>query len=211
MICIFQRYCDEDRLSYGLKIPGSEIPKWFSHQNVGASVNLQVPLHLCNKFMGIAVCIVFVFCRHYPLDQLCSIDDYGYYRATHRLWCFVKANGFAPNGLYIPLSEEFGKIKLHQLWLEYYPSTFFGDEWRKELNRVDANGFSQIEVTFETEGPGLEVMKFGTHLVFEQDIEDLKQTMAGSSSYRMTPYEDDLDDSQEGTSIDIDISQPKRR
>ena len=57
----------------------------------------------------------------------------------------------------------------------------------------------------------MEVTKFGTHLVFEQDVEDLKQTMAGSSSYRMTPYEDDLDDSQEGNSIDIDVSHPKRR
>ncbi|KAM4068355.1 hypothetical protein ACJW30_12G004500 [Castanea mollissima] len=27
-------------------IPGSEIPKWFSHQNVGASVNLQRPSDL---------------------------------------------------------------------------------------------------------------------------------------------------------------------
>nr|POE58298.1 hypothetical protein CFP56_05243 [Quercus suber] len=57
------------------------------------------------------------------------------------------------------LKEEFGKIKSHQLWLEYYPSKFFGDEWREELNRVDANGFSQIEVTFEAECPGLEVTK----------------------------------------------------
>ena len=57
----------------------------------------------------------------------------------------------------------------------------------------------------------MEVTKFGIHLVFEQDVEDLKQTMAGSSSYRMTPCEDDLDDSQEGTSIDIDVSHPKRR
>ena len=197
MICIFQIYFDKDRLSYGFEIPGSEIPKWFSCQNVEASVNLHVPSHLCNKFMGIAVCVVFEFCQLYPLDQLCSIDDYGYYRATQRLWCSIKANGLAPNGLCLPLSEEFGNIKSYQLWLEYYPSTFFGDEWTKELNQVDANGFSQIEVTFETEGPGLEVTKCGAHLVFEQDVEDLKQTMAGSSSSSINPYEDDLDDSGE--------------
>ncbi|XP_050253437.1 disease resistance protein RPV1-like [Quercus robur] len=204
-----QRYFDQDRLSYGFEIPGSEIPKWFSHQNVEASVNLHVPSHLCNKFMGIAVCVVFEFCQLYPLDQLCSFDDYGYCRATQRLWCSVKANGFAPNGLYLPLSEEFGNIKSYQLWLEYYPSTSLGDEWRKELNRVDANGFSQIEVTFETEGPGLRVTKCGAHLVFEQDVEDLKQTMAGSCS--ITSYEDDLDDLGEGTSNEIDIPQPRRK
>uniref|UniRef100_A0A2N9FUY5 ADP-ribosyl cyclase/cyclic ADP-ribose hydrolase n=1 Tax=Fagus sylvatica TaxID=28930 RepID=A0A2N9FUY5_FAGSY len=41
-----------------LDIPGSEIPKWFSHQKVGASMNLQVPSDLFYKCMGIAVCIV---------------------------------------------------------------------------------------------------------------------------------------------------------
>ena len=84
--------------------------------------------------MGIVVCVVFVFYQNYPHDQLRSIDDYGYYRATHRLWCSVKGNRFAPNELYLPLSKEFGKIKTHQLWLEYYPSKFSGDEWREELN-----------------------------------------------------------------------------
>ena len=101
MFCMFQRCYDQDRLSYGFEIPGSVIPKWFSQQKVGDSVNLQLPSHLCNQFMGIAVCVIFVFCQHYPHDQLRSIDDYGYYRATHRLWCSVKANRFAPNELYL--------------------------------------------------------------------------------------------------------------
>ena len=78
------------------------------------------------------------------------------------------------------------------------------------MNRVDANGFSQIEVTFETEYPGLEVTKCGAHLVFKQDFDDLKQTMTGCSCCNITPYEDDLDNSREGTSNDIDIPQPKR-
>nr|POE89252.1 hypothetical protein CFP56_73170 [Quercus suber] len=50
-----------------------------------------------------------------------------------------------------------------------------------------------IEVKFETEGPGLEITKCGASLVFEQDIEDLKQTKAWPSSCSITPYEDDLD------------------
>uniref|UniRef100_A0A7N2MGU5 TMV resistance protein N-like n=1 Tax=Quercus lobata TaxID=97700 RepID=A0A7N2MGU5_QUELO len=159
--------------------------------------------------MGIAMCVVFGFCRLYPLEQLCSINDYGYYKATQRLWCSIKANGFIANRLYLPLLEEFGNIKSYQLWLEYYPSTFFGDEWTKELNQVGANGCSQIEVTFETEGPGLEVTKCGAHLVFKQDVEDLKQTMVGSSSCSINPYKDDLDDSREDTSNDIDVPHPK--
>ena len=58
---------------------------------------------------------------------------------------------------------------------------------------VDANGLSHIEVKFETEGPGLEVTKCRANLVFGQDIEDVKQTKAWSSSCNIAPYEDDLD------------------
>ena len=56
-----------------------------------------------------------------------------------------------------------------------------------------ANGFSQIEVAFETNDLGWEVTKCGACLVFEQDIEDFKQTKAWSSSCSIAPYEDDLD------------------
>ncbi|KAL4597191.1 hypothetical protein ACB092_12G217400 [Castanea dentata] len=53
-------------------IPGREIPKWFRHQSVGTSVNLQVP---SDKFKGVAVCAVFVLHQHHPLHQLPSGDD----------------------------------------------------------------------------------------------------------------------------------------
>nr|POF23637.1 hypothetical protein CFP56_75063 [Quercus suber] len=112
----------QDHLFYCLLIPRIEIPKWFNHQNVGASVNLQVPSDLsCNKLMGIAVCAVFVFRQHHPLHQL-PIQDLGYI-------------------------------------------IDFGAEWTEILNQVDTNGFSQIEVKFEPEGPGLEVTKCGAHLL----------------------------------------------
>ncbi|XP_050253162.1 disease resistance-like protein DSC1 isoform X2 [Quercus robur] len=167
---------------------GSEIPKWFSHQNVGASVNLQVPSDLsCNKLMGIAVCAVFVFRQHHPLHQL-HIQDYGNMIGTHYLGYSI--GGFTRPSLI--LSEEFGKIESSQIWLEYETSTNFGTRWKEILNQVDTNGFSQIEVKFEPEGPGLEVTKCGAHLVFERDIEDLiNQTKARPSRCIITPYDED--------------------
>ena len=67
---------------------------------------------------------------------------------------------------------------------------------------MDANGFDQIEIGFETEGPGLEVTKCRARWAYEQDIEDLNQTMRGrcsSSSCCITPYENDLEDSAKDT------------
>nr|POE89426.1 hypothetical protein CFP56_01783 [Quercus suber] len=88
-------------------------------------------------------------------------------------------------------------IESHHLWLEYFP---FQSRWKKEL---DANEFTQIEVTYETEVLGLEVTKCGAHLIFEEDLEDLKQTMPGSSNCIITPYykDDELSDSEKDTKI----------
>ena len=101
------------------------------------------------------------------------------------------------------LSKECGKIELYQLCLTYLPSAFFGAKWKERLNQVDANGFSQIEVKFEPEGPGLVVTKCGAHLVSERDIEDLiNQTKAGPSSCIITPYDEDgFEDSKKETKI----------
>nr|POF25890.1 disease resistance protein rrs1 [Quercus suber] len=182
-----------------VEIPGSEIPKWFSHQNVGGSVNLQVPSDLLgNKLMGIAVCTVFVFRKHHPLHQL-HIRDYGDMIGTHYLGCSI--GGLEKVSLI--LSEEFGKIESYQLWLEYFPSTYFGEYWKEIWDQVEANGFSQIEVKFKPIGPGLEVTKCGAHLVFERDIEDLiNQTKAGPSNCIITPYDEDgFEDSEKDTKI----------
>uniref|UniRef100_A0A7N2MFZ4 ADP-ribosyl cyclase/cyclic ADP-ribose hydrolase n=1 Tax=Quercus lobata TaxID=97700 RepID=A0A7N2MFZ4_QUELO len=176
--------------AYHVVIPGSEIPKWFSHKNVGDSVNLQVPSNLGNKLMGIAACAVFVFRQHHPLHQL-HFTDYG-------LWCSVSGERRVGHSFY----EEFGKIKSYQLWLGYIPSASLGAGWKEKLNQVDANGFSQIEVKFESAVQGLEVTKCGAHLVFETDIEDLNQTKAGSSNCIITPYnEDGFEDSEKDNKI----------
>ena len=183
-ICLFQRCCNSNRFTY-LTIPGSEIPNWFRHQKVGVSVNLQVPSHLLlrSKFMGITVCAVYIFRQHHPIH------------ISHQLWHRCSINGYPCFQRALPLSEKFGKIESYHLWLDYIP---YESDWKEEL---DANEFTQIKVTFETRGPGLEVTKCGAHLILEQDIEDLQQTKPGSSSCIITPYyeDDDLGNSEKDT------------
>jgi hypothetical protein len=73
------------------------------------------------------------------------------------------------------LSEEL--VRLNRTTVLYF--TFSREECKEALSQSDANGFIQIEIKFEPpEGPGLEVTKWGAHLVYE---EDLNQTMGGCS------------------------------
>lgn len=178
--------------SHQFAIPGRDIPKWFTHQSIGASMNLQVP----SDFMGIAVCAVFVLCQHHPLHQIYS-NNSGLYSHTHELQCCCEVNGY-PNDSSLFLSEEFGKMDSHHLWLKYFPYKKFDEHWENKLSQIDANELSQIKITFETKGPGLEVTKCGACLVYKRDIEDLNQTMPGRS---ITPYEVDLEDSAKDTKI----------
>ena len=210
-----------DEPIYRIIIPGREIPKWFRHQSVGTSMNLQVP---SDKLKGVAVCALFVLRQHHPAPPL-NLPYSTSSIFTHSLQCYLKADGYERKltPLDFFFSEEFGKIDSHHLYLGYYP-------YNMNQNQVDGNGLGQIEIAFETDGPGLEVTKCGARLVFEQDIEDLNQTMSGCSSNNrcsITPYEDDLEDSAkdtktkrshddydgtsgEGTSNEVDVPHPKR-
>ena len=184
-----------DEPIYEFIIPGREIPKWFRHQSVGTSVNLQVPSLdlLCNKSKGVAVCAIFL------LRQLHSG-----YRFTHELGWYLKANGYENKSIFggFRFSEEFGKIDSYHLYLGYYPYKSFNQKLKENWSQVDANGLGQIEIGFKTNGPRLEVTKCGARLIFEQEIEDLNQTMRGCSSgsrCSITPCEDDLEHSAKDT------------
>jgi hypothetical protein len=218
MICMFQEHSKKIQKNPFLIIPGSEIPKWFSHQKVGASMNLQVPSDLFYKCMGIAVCVVYVFRQHHPLDLRIG----GSFEFTHYLRCSIKVNRVELyRGGSIRLPEECSKIESHHLLLRF--KSFSRENHKKALSQSDANEFIQIEIKFELRGPGLEITKCGAHLVYE---EDLNQTMGGCS---ITPYENDIDDSAKDNIIkrsrddydgdelvgplnsnDVDVPHPKR-
>ena len=47
---------------YNAIVPGSRIPEWFNHQNVGCSVNIELSSDWYNtKLMGLAFCVVLNF------------------------------------------------------------------------------------------------------------------------------------------------------
>ena len=125
------------------------------------------------------MCAIFVLCQHHPLHQLHSEYEGGY-RFMHKLWWYLKANGYERPQIRhrFPFSEEFGKIESYHLYLIYYPYILL----KKNLSQIDANGFSQIEIGFETEGPRLEVTKYGVRLILKQDIEDRTKLCLGAAA-----------------------------
>jgi hypothetical protein len=193
---MFQRpdSCDID-----VYIPGSEIPKWFRHQSVGASMEFLE--EGSSDFMGIALCAVFVRRQHHLLHQSPS-EIWGFGVHCHCNIARNESRGF--------LKESVG-IDSYNLWLKYIP-------FKKNNGDLEnRSGFSRITVRFKIYGAGLEVTKCGACLVDKKAIEDLKQSMTGCS---MIPYDGDelggrsttlsLSCGETSSSNDVDVPHPKR-
>ena len=181
-------------------ICGSEIPKWFRHQSVGASMEFleEGP----SDFMGIAVCAVFVCRQHHTLHQspskISEFDLFWYYNV---IGCTAEDQGRY-------FAKESVKIDSYNLWLKYFPFT------ENLLSPIHTNGLTQITVSCETYGAGVEVTMCGARLVDQKAIKDLKQSMTGCS---MIPYDGDelgttllLSCGEAATSNDVDVPHPKR-
>nr|XP_023918696.1 protein SUPPRESSOR OF npr1-1, CONSTITUTIVE 1-like [Quercus suber] len=154
-------------------IPGGEIPKWFSHERRGDS--MQLPFRGFDELIGIALCVVFVpnGSRQYHIYQN------------------FKCN-FWLNGLYIAdfaqsyyFRTEFGRVESPHIWLLYLPTHHFISNRGKIHSLIDAYGFSQLEIKIYVEV----VEKIGVRLVYKQDMEDPNQTMAQCINNN-TLYED---------------------
>ena len=147
--------------SYNIVFPGIEIPEWFSHQNMGKEVKIKLPSHLC-KNVGIAICVV------------CPTLDYS-----------LTANGRCisiVSGTVVQFSSD-------HLQLVYVTPQFFDEKSNKVLWEGDVNGFSQIIFKIETHFSSVKVKKWGFHMIYKKDIEDLDRTMVQNSNNSITPYD----------------------
>ena len=178
MNCIFQglHSCYEYDYAYDLIFPGNRIPRWFNHQTKGTEINLKVPSHLRDEWMGIAICVVF-----------CSTPPYETNPIDHcTVFFLLKTNREKVYGTVIRPRHIY---KIEHIMLCYLLPELYGEEAIESLWQCDVNGFSHIGIQITTHNTGFEVRSFGFRMVYKKDMEDLNQTMAQCTNNSITPYQ----------------------
>ncbi|KAL4626531.1 hypothetical protein ACB092_05G103400 [Castanea dentata] len=151
---------------FDVVIPGSEVPNWFRHQSVGASINLEVPSYLFKQIRGIALCAVFRPLQHHP-PNLCLI-------------CHFKANG---NSVGCHLCTGFWEMSDtfesdHRWFMYLCPNYLFKFYSPKEFYQIADGSSCQLEIVFKPNHTSMiEIKKCGAHMVYEEEMEDLKESM----------------------------------
>ena len=121
---------------FNIVIPGSEIPKWFSHQSVGNIVKAQVthPNNnvqsiSSNKWIGMAMCTELSCPNFYLFDN------------GHFLTCRILINNYEGSSFYVGISARLVQIKSSHLWMSYRLSQMFTKNNRAVLSQINENGF----------------------------------------------------------------------
>ena len=195
---MFQESCYREstkKVRFDVVIPGSEVPNWFRHQSVGASVNLEVLSYLFKQLRGIALCAVFGPHQHRPPNHL----SYNLH-----LTCYFKANGnYFSSYPFVSVSKEFDTVESDHCWFMYLLPNYLQGFFQKEFLQI-ANGSScLLEIEFKSEDPSMmEIKKCGAHVVCEEEMEDLKQSMGQSEcSSSIIPYNEGVDHFEEDIKI----------
>uniref|UniRef100_A0A7N2LQH1 ADP-ribosyl cyclase/cyclic ADP-ribose hydrolase n=1 Tax=Quercus lobata TaxID=97700 RepID=A0A7N2LQH1_QUELO len=198
-------------------IPGSEVPNWFRHQSVGASINLEVLPYLFKQFRGIALCAVFgphQHRRHYHRDYVL-------------LSCYFKANGKGFRFIPFVCFSEIDRVESDRRWFMYLvPDCFIKIYASTEFLHQIADGSScQLEIEFKPFDPSvMEIKKCGAHVIYEEEMEDLIHSLGqrerGSSiipnNEVVDHFEEDIkikrsrDDENGGSSTHIPPPKTKR-
>ena len=131
--CYYRESTKKER--FHVIIPRSEVPNWFRHQSVGASINLEVPSYL---FRGIVLCAVFGLHQHRPPNHL-SYDLH--------LTCHFKVNGDDLGSYpFTFVSGEFEHtVESDHCWFVYLLPYYLREEFPQI---VDGSSY-QLEIEFQ--------------------------------------------------------------
>lgn len=141
--------------SYGdfsLLLSGCVIPKWFSNQNIGDCVRVELPPQWSShKMKGFAIAAIFTptnlnSCKGREIGVLCHMRSFDCISATD----FGIRTKIFPN--------EIRSIQSDQIWLSF---------WTSVAASVKAKDY--IELSFETCGIDGEVKQCGLRLLYDEN------------------------------------------
>ncbi|KAL6316812.1 hypothetical protein AAG906_021112 [Vitis piasezkii] len=138
-------------IGYSIVIPGSRIPKWRWHENMGASVSATLPPHwLDNNFSGVALCAVFA------LEEGETIQRPGE----------IRCNFECREGPYFSHSITWTHsgdrvVETDHVCMMYQPRTQF-----VKSKSTHASVFKHIKASFSLSGASHEVKKCAIRLIY---------------------------------------------
>uniref|UniRef100_A0A7N2LJU8 Uncharacterized protein n=1 Tax=Quercus lobata TaxID=97700 RepID=A0A7N2LJU8_QUELO len=100
-----------------------------------------------------------------------------------QLFCQILVNKHEGATVFETYSVIFIQTESPHLWMFYLPPQNFDENKGVVSSKIDENGFIEMEVNFNDPSyQNIEVEKCGFRLLYEQDIEDIKEMMAQSSN-----------------------------
>ncbi|XP_062020729.1 TMV resistance protein N-like [Rosa rugosa] len=147
--------------------PGNQIPKWFNHQSVGSSIFVELRQGwFSSKWMGFALCAVFRLQK--PLQPLLRMA----------IGCSLRLNGQRLSTSPIQrFGEKWGQPVSDHIWLFYvHRDRYFINKWQDIYSQLEFSFLSRyLKAGIDEEI--LQVKKCGVRLIYEKDVEELRQTL----------------------------------
>ncbi|XP_040942845.1 TMV resistance protein N isoform X1 [Gossypium hirsutum] len=182
---------------YNIVIPGSEIPKWFSSQTDDSSksiIKIELPPNFLNdtQFLGFAFCCLF-------------FSDFNNKprRVEHISYTFViHGRNFSREFRtdYFHLEGKSTRVIEDHLWIQYLPHNDIDllSLVELECEEIEVSGSStdmlkerfEIEVAFEIWGINSMVKKCRARIVYEEDLEEMDQTIHEHSGSTSSNFDD---------------------
>ncbi|TYH86785.1 hypothetical protein ES332_D01G069000v1 [Gossypium tomentosum] len=182
---------------YDIFIPGSEIPKWFSSQTDDSSksiIKMQLPPNFLNdtQFLGFAFsCIFFSDFNNKPRRE----EHISYTLVIH-------GRNFSGEFRtdYFHLEGKSTRVTEDHLWIQFLPRNGIDLSSLVELEceETEVSGSStdmlkerfEIEVAFEIWGINSMVKECGARIVYEEDLEEMDQTIHEHSGSTSSNFDD---------------------
>ncbi|XP_039044150.1 disease resistance protein RPV1-like isoform X4 [Hibiscus syriacus] len=189
------------RKEFDAVVPGSEIPKWFSHRTDDSSIKIPLPNNIQNdsQWMGVAFACVFVDDDGLRHDEL-TCEFVIHHRKSGRASCDGSVSGFKNPQHVIWRSWIFNKEYFQPMIKDHFYHTFvprdslypfyyedkFGESENEDSLTTDYSNqvFNELQLSITSDDCAkcVKVKKCGVRIVYWRDLEDTNEDSAANES-----------------------------